>query len=123
MHPEIEKAIELIDLKIMGLQKAKLTLLESFGEKNEDIKLQPSLFPVTKRKTTKKSTPKRKDELAKFLKLEGPLTRSEIFKRSGIPQGTVSTLLLDKATFKSKDGKWHVIQKEQTQSESSPAMR
>jgi hypothetical protein len=123
MNPEIEKAIELIDQKIMGLQKAKLTLLEAFGEKSEDIKHQASLFPVIKRNTVKKSTPTRREELAEFLKLEGPLTRTEIFKRSGIPQGTVSTLLLDKATFKSKDGKWYAIQKEQMHSESSPDMR
>jgi hypothetical protein len=123
MNPEIEKAIELIDQKIMGLQKAKLTLLEAFGEKSEDMKHQASLFPAIKRNTPKRSSPTRRDELANFLKAEGPLTRTEIFKRSGIPQGTVSTLLLDKASFKSRDGKWYAIQKEQTQSESSPAMR
>jgi len=123
MHPEIEKTIELIDLKIMGLQKAKLTLLEAFGEKTEDIKHQPSLFPIAKKNPVKKSTPIRKNELIKFLRMEGPLARSEILKRSGIPQGTVAGLLLDRDTFKSKDKKWYVIEKEQPQAESSPVVR
>lgn len=123
MQPEIEKAIELIDQKIIGLQKAKLTLLEAFGEKIEDLKRQPSLFPIVKHKLIKKSTPTRKEELKKFLMVEGPLARSEIIKKSGIPQGTIATLLLDRDTFKSKNKKWHVIEKEQMQSESSPDMR
>lgn len=121
MQPEIEKAIELIDQKIIGLQKAKETLIEAFGEMVVDSRIQPSLFQRQKRPvpTPIKAGPTRKETIMKLLQEEGPLSRSEIMKRSGIPQGTVANVLTDKDTFGSEEGKWFVVKKEEMQSESS----
>lgn len=115
MHPDIEKAIELIDSKIHGLQRVKQTLLDEFGGEPAVNKQQTSL-PFRRRLIVAKKPETRKEAIIKLLKEEGPLSRSEIINKSGIPQGTVATVLTDKDTFKSKDNKWYVAEDEQIQS-------
>ena len=113
MPLEILKAIELIDNKISGLQRAKQTLLEEFGEKpvQVDNQLQPPLFPPSKftRMAPISTGITRRDEIITLLQMEGPLSRSEILDKSGIPKGTVATILNDKNRFASKEGKWYYV--------------
>ena len=106
MYPDIEKAIQLIDAKILELQKAKQTLIEAFGGNVNlipNIKVKPQI--IRRRKHT------RKDAVIKLLKNEGPLSRGEILNKSGIPKGTIASILNEKGTFISKDGKWNLINK------------
>jgi len=98
MHQDIERAIDLIDHKIVELQRAKRTLIEAFGEKTTPIP-PPGISKMTRKQT-----------ITKLLQEEGPLTRSEILQKSNIPRGTVATILNDKAAFRSKKGKWHLIE-------------
>jgi hypothetical protein len=116
MPLEILKAIELIDSKIAGLQRAKQTLLEEFGEKQvqADDHLQSSLFPTPKFTRQLRPVPlRRRDVIMQLLREQGPLSRSEILEKSGIPQGTVATILNDKRRFVSKGGKWHYIEEKE----------
>lgn len=105
MHPDIEKAISLIDHKIKELQWAKQTLLEVFGEVNVNIeKIQPSIPKLLKKK---KLT--RREVVVNLLRNEGGLSRSQILEKTHIPIGTVATTLNDKTTFMNKEGKWYLI--------------
>lgn len=99
MHQDIEGTIELIDHRIDELQRSKRTLLETFGGKTI-----PILSPSETSKTG------RKGAVIKLIQEEGPLTRSEILQKGNIPRGTVATILNDKATFRSKKGKWYLIE-------------
>ena len=109
MHPDIIKAVDLIDSKISELQRAKQTLLDAFGEQSINH-LQPSLFRLKKSVVMGSSRLTRKDEIKQFLKAEGPLSRSEIIKKSKIPPGTVAMVLKDKNVFISRDGKWSLVE-------------
>jgi hypothetical protein len=106
MHPDIEKAIGLIDRKIAGLQRVKQTLLDEFGEKAVSVDNKTFLSP----RKTKKVKKTRKVAIMKLLHEEGPLARSEILQKTGFPLGTVSFILNDKTTFSNKDGKWQLIE-------------
>lgn len=113
MPLEILKAIELIDSKIAGLNRVRQTLLEEFGEKSVQVdnQLQSPLFPERKftRLAPIPAHPTRRDAVIKLLQNEGSLSRSEIIDKSGIPKGTVATILNDKERFISKDHKWRYI--------------
>ena len=103
MHQDIERAIDLIDRRIVELQRAKRTLIEAFGEKNASVAM-PS--PGASKGT-------RKETIIKLLQEEGPFTRSEIIEKTRIPKGTVATVLNDKSRFKSKKGKWHLVERKE----------
>lgn len=108
MHPDIEKAINLIDEKITELQKAKQTLLEAFGDGINRIQ------PPVPRFFRRESPPlTRRDMLINLLKNEGALSRAEILEKTHFPLGTVATILNDKETFSNKDGKWSFIGSEE----------
>jgi hypothetical protein len=110
MHPDIEKAIDLIDHKIAELQKAKRTLLDVFGEGN--IALQPGIPRLIKRKPLT-----RREAVINLIKNEGPQSRSEILNKTHIPIGTVASILNDKKAFMNKEGKWHLIGREEEEKE------
>ena len=111
LYPDIQKALELIDAKILELQNARQTLIEAFGgmEANSisSRKIKPQI--IRRKKFT------RKDALIKLLKDEGPLSHAEILEKSGIPRGTVSTLLNEKTMFFNKNRKWYLVKKEENQ--------
>ncbi|HYA92189.1 MAG TPA: hypothetical protein VEK32_11905 [Thermodesulfobacteriota bacterium] len=109
MHPDIEKAIELIENKISELQRAKQTLLEAFGEKSINSKTQPLLFQ-TQKTVNRKFGSTRRDAVLQLLKEQGPLPRFEIIRKIGIPRGTLATILNDKNVFTSKNHKWNVLE-------------
>jgi len=106
---EIEKAIELIDSKIDDLKQAKKTLLEAFGEKTITPQKSSSMVRTNPPKPQLKRI-SRKDAVIKLIKKEGPLSRSQIIEKSGIPEGTVSYLLNDKTTFIGDNGRWNLVE-------------
>ena len=117
IHPDIEKAIRLIDQKITELNKAKMTLLEAFGEKPtlQGNRFTQSSSPRFIRIPKKSSKLTRREAIIKLLKEEGPLSRSEILKKTSFPRGTIAFVLNDKDMFFSKDGLWHLAGEQEKQ--------
>lgn len=108
MHPDIQKAINLIDRKITGLQRAKQALLDEFEDGNTSTdQNKMSARSVSSHHPGKPKTTQ-KMRLIKLLQAESPLTRVEIVEKSGIPKGTIASLLNDKETFEGQDGKWQL---------------
>lgn len=109
MHPDIQKAIELIDRKIAGLQTVRDALISEFGDvHSSSSEKKTSSIPDSPRSSDGPKPPTRKEQIIKLLEVEGPLSRSEIVKKSGIPEGTVANTLNDKVTFESLLGKWRL---------------
>jgi hypothetical protein len=56
------------------------------------------------------NSPSQKMRLHAWLKQNGPATRAEILKGSGVPEGTASSYLsVEKDLFESRDGKWYAV--------------
>jgi len=108
INPEIEKAIQVIEAKIEELQKARKVLIDLFGS-TVNLAATISAQNQTSRPKLTLSKPSRRDALIRLFEEQGPLSRSEIFKQSGFPKGTVAYLLNDKDTFVSKNGRWHLV--------------
>jgi hypothetical protein len=116
---DLEKAIKAIDRKIHELEQAKEVLIESFGVKNVSAKpltlTAPPKLPSPARRNLSRRPPSpppiftRKQQIIELLKKEGPLSRVEIEVKTGIPQGSIATALIDKAHFRSENGKWTVV--------------
>jgi hypothetical protein len=106
VDPDILKAIEIIDKKILSLQQARNQLAQAFGVE----------YSSPTRVATRGSAqfngsatgPKsRKETLAEFLIVNGPMARPDIVAQAGIPEGTVSYCLSDKRFFiQLDDGRW-----------------
>lgn len=115
MSPEIEEAIRLIDQKINDLQKAKQTLIETFGPRfvrriPPDSPQYTSMFPTSTQE--EKMAEGRKGQIANLIKEHGPLSSREIMERTKLSRGTVSYVLNDKAMFRLEEGKWYLIETE-----------
>jgi hypothetical protein len=53
----------------------------------------------------------RKEEIAEFIRLHGPSTRSEVLAGTTVPDGTISYCLKDATKFvQDKDGKWRNVE-------------
>ena len=119
MDFDLEKAIMAIDRKIESLEQAKQVLVELFGDNSiktssrfqATVPTAPKL-PVRRAHLPKPPTPPvtRKQQVIELLSKEGPLGRTEIHNKTGIPEGSIAMVLNDKNTFKSIEGKWHVIE-------------
>lgn len=125
MDTEILQAIQIIDAKIASLREARDRLALAFGIsvngnshsqapprfEEEPRTGQPALAtdcPPARSRGTFKG---RKEELANFILKSGPMTRTELVEKSGIPEGTVSYCLSDKRFFdQSEDGTWHITE-------------
>ena len=112
IHPDVKKTIELIENKILELQRAKETLLEAFREKSVNAAISPLCLP-TQKIISRKSGPTRRDAVLQLLKQSGPLTRSDILKKIGIPRGTLATILNDKNVFTSRNHKWSILEQKE----------
>ena len=101
MDRDIVGAIEIIDGRIARLGELRKQLAEEFGiaQKTHVSSNQKPLFGKAGEKS-------RKEQLADYLEANGPKTRMEIVKQTGIPPGTVSFCLKDKRFAKNGDGKW-----------------
>jgi hypothetical protein len=105
VDPDIQKAIEIIDKKIQSLQAARNQLAQAFGitDVPQPSQMQMKLVPPN---AAPQQLP-RKEALAAFLIQNGPMSRSDIVVRSGIPEGTVSYCLNDKRFFEqNEEGLW-----------------
>jgi hypothetical protein len=111
MIDDIAKAVEIIDQRILKLQRIKADLLSEFGgELARGNPAQMRLIGEGPRKAPM-TGPTRKDELVHFLREHGPSKRHVINTTSGIPRGTVANLLNQGDTFvRRSDGTWDVRQ-------------
>jgi hypothetical protein len=121
IHPDIKKAIEIIDQRIEALRNVRESLAREFGMEDmvkpsvSAISSQPplrqttiSLIPVESRRT-------RKDQVEEYLKQHGPSRRKEIAEGLGVPEGTVSYVLNDKERFANVEhGKWDLVSQEES---------
>jgi hypothetical protein len=112
MDFDLEKAIQAIDRKIAELQHAKHVLVESFGGTTSSLNVTLPPIVMTAKVVNGGTSPQggtRKETIVDLLSKEGPLGRSEIHKKTGIPLGSIAAALNDKKTFISKDGKWSLL--------------
>jgi hypothetical protein len=106
MHPDIARAISVIDSQIRELEKAKRILIDTFGESNSGVSTIHAPQHLLRKKT-------RKDEVVKLIREAGALSRGEIVHKTGIPVGTVSFILNNKSLFINRNGKWDLVGKEE----------
>src|SRR5690242_3546350 len=109
MNSDIEKAVGIIEQRILHLQQIKAMLLAEFGAASAPI-TSASITPSTRNGNGNGNgdgNQTRKDQLAKFLNEHGPATRGTINEKSGIPKGTIANLL-NKEGFVRRYGKWQV---------------
>ena len=110
----ILKAIALIDQKIQTLQGLREQLINEFGLKNGN-RSSADLLPNPQERpnfqiTETKFPLTRKQQVVELIRQTGPLRRSEIIKKSGLPVGTISYCLNDESLFKSlRDGRWDLV--------------
>ena len=88
----IRQKIATLEERLDILERAKLVAIEEIGSNSATTDPAPrSVHP-------KKSN--RRDQLVAFISEHGPMKRSELIMKAGLPKGTVSGLLLDKGVFK-----------------------
>ena|SRR2546425_11492660 len=119
MHPDMVKAVELIDQRIASLQNIREQLIREFGESVERLgntHISDSVGSHSGRVTVEdvaagangNGRVRRKDEIANFIRAHGPARRRDLIARLGIPSGTVAYCLNDDTRFVSRDHKWHL---------------
>jgi hypothetical protein len=116
VDPDIRKAIEIIDQKILSLQQARNQLAQAFGleqsphDKASAITIAAASIPfpgIPGKHLVADQRKPRKEALAEFLITHGPMSRVEIVAKSGLPEGSISYCLSDSRFFEqSKDGNW-----------------
>lgn len=114
MQLDIVKAIQLIDAKIEKLAQAKQTLIELFATGDVETKTTSamptaSLKPTHFTHDTQAPRVSRKQSIVNLLTERGPLSKKDIQAITGMPRGSVSFSLNDKTKFYSRDGKWHLV--------------
>ena len=102
--------LEAVRKRKANLEKIEALILEEFGQPAsataEDV-------PRPKRAYKRKHKPgvpelTRRLQIHAWLKANGPASRAEIIKGSGLPDGTVGGYLSsEKDLFENRDGKWH----------------
>ncbi len=107
MNSDIQKVVQIIDQRIAKLQQAKSLLLEQFDDVPAPITSAAISIHTSSGNGNGNLT--RKDQLAKFLIEHGPSTRGTINEKSGIPKGTIASLL-SKDGFVRRYGKWQVAE-------------
>lgn len=95
---KIKKKMTRLSEELGDLKKAEEALLKIL---NEEEPTQVSILEAKKEAQT------RKEQIAKLLKEEGPLTRQEILQKTDLTKGTLSWVLHDK-DFESREGRWHI---------------
>lgn len=106
IDPDIQRVVEIIDQKVGSLVKIKQMMLKEFGA--SEIGGSGNSIPHGERGPGKT----RKDTLVEFLKANGPTLWGGILSKSGIPKGTLSSLIKDEETFmRHEDGTWDVVKK------------
>jgi hypothetical protein len=102
MDSATRQMIEAVDKRMAKLKQIRALITEEFGDLSNGV----SAKPRVKRHNGQLSG--RKKQLHDWLKKNGPATRAEIIKGSGLPDGTVGGYLsTEKDLFESRDEKWH----------------
>ena len=108
ISPDIQKAIDIIDLRIGSLVKIKELLIKEFGADEPGVSSNGDSTEVPKVINQSKQT--RKETLILFMKTNGPNLRKDILAKTAFPKGTLAFLLNDKKTFtQHEDGKWDLV--------------
>lgn len=104
IDPDIQRVIEIIDQRVGSLVKIKQMLLKEFGASETGVS--GNSIPHGGHEPRKT----RKDILVEFLKVNGPTLWGDILSKSGIPKGTLSSLIRDEETFmRHEGGTWDVV--------------
>jgi hypothetical protein len=116
MHTDIAKAIDLIEQRIQALQNIRAQLVQEFGGAEEAKSKLPKdtpavvLPPRMPPRNHSRNGATRKDQVADFIRQNGPSLRAQIIKGTQIPVGTIAYCLNDKTRFQQrKDGKWDLM--------------
>jgi hypothetical protein len=116
MHSDIAKAIDLIEQRIQALQNIRAQLVQEFTGAEEAKSNLPKDTPavVLPPRMTRHNHPRnggtRKDQVAHFIRQNGPSLRTQIIEGTQIPVGTIAYCLNDKTRFQQrKDGKWDLM--------------
>jgi len=109
IHPDIMKAIEIIDQRIESLKQIRANLAKEFGMEGA-----VSPAPETRQLSLIPGSPARtsKDKIAEYLEQHAPASRSEIAEATGLPMGTISFALNDKKRFCRSEYGWANVSKE-----------
>ncbi len=113
MNSDIEKAVGIIEQRILNLQQIKSMLLAEFNGTAVPTG-GAAKRPTSSSNGNGNGNQSRKDQLAKFLVEHGPSSRATINDKSGIPKGTIANLL-NKPGFVRRDRKWTVSASSATQ--------
>jgi hypothetical protein len=109
ISPDILRAIEIIDQRIVSLQKIKEMIVKEFGGEEIPTSGQPQLFASIPSAVVAGPKKTQKEVLVDFLRTHGPATRSEIMTKANMPKGTIAFLLNQKQTFmRLDDRRWTV---------------
>lgn len=119
---DILQAIQIIDKKIASLQVARNQLAHAFGIESKSSAHDDALAALSRvsiiqhgrrsdahaDSSNGNGNPRgRKIQLVNFFNEHGPMSRTEIVARAGLPEGTVSYCLNDKKFFQQREnGLW-----------------
>ena len=113
MHSDIEKAIGLIDQRIQALQNIRGQLIQEFGGAETGTVARQQTAPTAPMPSKPRASDQRrngstrKEQVAEFIRQNGPTSRAKIIEGTSIPTGTIAYCLNDKTRFRQlKDGKW-----------------
>ena len=123
MDPEVARFVEYLDDRIRALQEIKDSIVERFAEEgslhkrllrapsgSDLIQPNPNLFlGAGSHGNGSRGQGTRKEQTANFVRAHGACTRTEIREGTGIPVGTLATVLNDKTMFRNRNGKWHLV--------------
>lgn len=112
-YPEILRAIKAIDQRIEALVDIKRRLAEEFGI--SIIREASSQVPNGQGtlRGMSKAGKSRKETLADYIRVNGPMSRVDIVSSVDVPAGTISYCLNDKNFFQQlEDGRWDVAHSE-----------
>lgn len=99
----------------LGLRERATELMKAARKLNEAADILegmslPNSEPIqsSRNGNRKRGKKTRKQQLKEFLLEHGPATWSDLLKQTGIPRGTLATLVGDKEIFDQNEGKWIV---------------
>lgn len=111
MHPDIAKAIAVLDQRIAALTEIRARLSSEFSDNG--IATDSKRASQTTHASSTRNGGTRKEALVSFLKTTGPSTRREILEQTRMPEGTIATCLNDRERFRRRnDGRWEVIEQQ-----------
>jgi len=104
-----------LDRRIARLQQIRAMLVEEYGHASDSTNgtrtSASQAASARGRRAHGNTGPTRKAQIHEWLKANGPATRNEIIEGSGLPEGTVGSLLSrTHDLFENREGKWHARQ-------------